>query len=281
MQYDTAAAIYTDLTVPSTSLLGLVLLLLVTLPLAAVAGFYTGKSRRATVLQQGKEIDMVVGETTLGAIMALLGLLLAFTFGNALTISQARKATLTEEAAALGTAFLRADYLAEPGRTELQKALLTYAETRVIADRAHRPEGFTPQEFLEETLSAQAVLWPLTLEATGGDTPPAIQSMVASAMNDALDAHLYRMQTSTLPISTYTHLMLLAAALMALFLLGNRAGMLGRQLTWRTFVLSGFLFFVMTTILDTQRGGEGLIRIDDTALKATIFDMRTALEGRT
>ncbi len=280
MEFETAAVIYTDLTVPTTRLWQLVVILAITLPAAAISGFLLGKIHRAKVLRRGEEVDMVVGETTLGAIMALLGLLLAFTFANALSISQARKATLTEEAAAIGTAFLRADYLADPGRTDLQNALLAYAETRLIKDRDLWPDGVDPQRFLERTLQAQGELWPLTLAATGGDTPPPIQSFVASAVNDAIDAHLYRMQNASVPISIYTHLMLLAAALTGLFVLGNRAGLLGRRLTWRTFVLSAFLFVVMSTILDTQRGNEGLIQLDDSALLATMYDMRLALEGR-
>ena len=33
----------------------------------------------------------------------------------------------------------------------------------------------------------------------------------------------------------------------------------------------------MTTIIDTQRGNEGFVRVDDTSLRATILDMELAL----
>lgn len=99
-------------------------------------------------------------------------------------------------------------------------------------------------------------------------------------MNDALDAHLVRMKTLSQPVSETTLLMIVMAALASLFLLGNRAGLMGRSLTWRTFVFSGFLFVVIMTILDTQRSNEGFARVDDTALRATIFDMEQALAGR-
>jgi hypothetical protein len=36
----------------------------------------------------------------------------------------------------------------------------------------------------------------------------------------------------------------------------------------------------MVTIIDTQRGTEGLIRADDSPLRAAIFDMEQALLGR-
>jgi hypothetical protein len=74
--------------------------------------------------------------------------------------------------------------------------------------------------------------------------------------------------------------MVFAATMAALFLLGERAGMLGRELTWRTFVLSAFLTVLMTTIVDVQRGYAGLIVHNQTPMHATIFDMNAALAGR-
>jgi hypothetical protein len=86
------------------------------------------------------------------------------------------------------------------------------------------------------------------------------------------------LQTLSAPISDYAQAMLLAAAIASLFLLGNRSGTIGRKLSWRTFVLSGFLFLVMTTIIDFQRGEEGFILTDEAALLATIFDMELAIQ---
>jgi len=124
---------------------------------------------------------------------------------------------------------------------------------------------------------AQAKLWPLMLELTRDPTPVPIKAFVAGAMNDALDAHLYRKEILSTPVSDVTQAMMLAAALNALFLLGNRAGMVGRTLTWRTFVFSGFLFVVMGTIIDMQRGNEGFIRTDDTALSPALWGVFRSL----
>lgn len=272
-----AASLYNQISLPLMSLGDVALVLFLILPSAAVLGHFSGKLRRAALVAASKDINNVVDETALGTILALLGLLLAFSFGNALSLSQARKAAIVNEAAALGTAFLRADYLAEPGRTELKRALLAYSRTRIVPDDGSINSLQSAQAFLALTLEAQAKLWPLTLEVTADPTPPPIQTFVAGAMNDAIDAHLSRVETLSNPVSDITLAMMLAAALFALFLLGNRAGMSGSALTWRTFMLSGFLFMVMITILDTQRGSEGFVRVDDTTLKATIFDMEQAM----
>jgi hypothetical protein len=227
----------------------------------------------------GQPVEALVGETTLGAILALLGLILAFTFANSLAVSQDRKATLNAEAAALGTAFLRADYLPDPGRTDLQQALLAYAQTRIVPPDTRFDSKAAVLEFVAESLRAQAVLWPLTLEATADPVPPPIKSFVAGAVNDALDAHIDRMQTLSVPVANVTQGMMLSIAVVALFLLGNRSGLAGRPLTWRTFVFAYSLFAVMVTITDIQRSNEGFVRLDDASLRATIFDMEQALAG--
>ncbi|WP_424975066.1 hypothetical protein [Dinoroseobacter sp. S124A] len=273
----TAASVYEDMHLPVLSMGGIVILLLVLLPAAAVIGHALGRRQRQRTLAAGREVDKVTGETSLGAILGILGLLLAFSFGNALTLAQTRKSTVIDEAAALGTVFLRADYLAEPGRTELREAIYAYTQTRVVPDASQMSDAHGVRDFLETTLTAQAALWPATLAATAAPVPPPTATFVASAMNDALDAHLYRMQTFAVPVADITQGMVLAAALASLFLLGNRSGMHGRALSWRTFMFSGFLFVVMVTIVDVQRSSAGLVKTDQSPLLVTLFDMEQAL----
>jgi hypothetical protein len=280
MEHTTSAALYRGLSLSHLSLPQIVAILVIGLPLAAALGFLAGRRQRRKLMGNSAEIDKIVGQTTMNAFLALLGLLLAFAFGDSLRISESFKGTITDEAAALGTAFLRADYLAEPGRTELQAALLDYARTRVVPRGVPIGTRKEAEAFLEKTLTAQAELWPRTLAATRDPTPPPIQSFVAGAVNAVLDAHLYRIAALSVPVSVYTQFMVLAAAVTAVFLLANRTGMLGRTLTWRTFAFSLFLCAVMYVIADIRRGSEGLIRVDDSALIATIFDMEQTLANR-
>jgi len=213
----------------------------------------------------------------MGAILALLGLLVAFLFGNSLGWAEDGKQAVLLEANALGTAYLRADLLPEPGRLALKEALLAYAETRVPAS-SDFATGDGARAFLAATLEAQGRLWPATLEATAAPVPAATQSFVAGAVNDVIDAHAVRMAVLNRPAADLTGLMVVAAALTGLFLVGNRSAMQGRSLTWRTFLFAGFLWVVMTTIADLQRPLEGAIRADYSLLEATLADMRRSLE---
>jgi hypothetical protein len=280
MEAATAAALYTEITLPVIGIWWVALLLLILLPAAVVLGHRTGIARRRRFEAQGREDELIATDAAVGAILALLGLLLAFSFGNALSTSQATRAAITNEAAALGTAFLRADYLPDPGRTSLQVAILEYSKTRVPPRGRALTDIAEVEAFLDLSLRAQAKLWPLTLAATADPVPPPVQTFVAGAINDALDAHLYRVETLAIPVSEVSQVMLLIAALSSLFVIGNLAGSEGRTLNWRSFVLSAILIVVMVTILDTQRTNEGFIRVDLTALVVTIFDMEQALSGR-
>lgn len=275
----TSAPLFTEITVPDLALWQVAAILLVCLPLALLLGFAAGRAKRRRPTDEG--VEKVAGETAMNAFLTLFGLLLAFTFGNALNVSESIKSAITNEAAALGTAFLRADYLAEPGRTALQTALLDYARTRVVSGHLPIDTEEKATAFLETSLSAQAKLWPLTLEATQRpETPPAIQAFVAGAMNEALDAHLFRLATLSVPISSFTQWVALAGGVLALFLVGDRLAMLGHALTWQIFVFALFLAAVMYTVVDIRRSAEGLVVVDDSALDATIFDMEQALASR-
>lgn len=277
MESLTAVGVYGEVSLPTLSLGATVILLLVALPTAALIGHAFGRRQRTRILAAGKQVDKMIGETSLGAVLALLGLLLAFSFGNALSTAQIRKLTIIDEAAALGTAFLRADYAAEPARTELKTVIFEYTQTRLVPSVSELGDKAGVLQFLETTLEAQAKLWPATLAATQAPLPPAQASFIASAVNDAIDAHLYRMQTFSVPVSDITQLMVLATALASLFLLGNRAGMQGRVLSWRTFMFSGFLFIVMVTILDVQRSLVGFVQVDQSPIMVTLIDMENAL----
>lgn len=273
-----AAAHYSQITLPVFGLGAMAVFLAVFLPAFAVLGFVTGRATRQRRLEAGQEVDLRAGETSLGAIMALLGLLLAFSFGGALSLLDARKSEIIAEANALGTAFLRADYLPEPAGTELKTALRDYARTRIVPEGGAITREAEARDFIARSLEAQARLWPLTLEATQGeDVPPAVATFVAGAVNDVLDAHAVRMRSLSVPVAELSQVIVVITALAALFLLGNRSGIAGRPLTWRTFIFSAILFAVMMTVIDVQRAAHGLIRVDQSALVATLADMEAQL----
>jgi len=273
MEPFTLPEVYERITLPLLGLGTTALVLVVLLPTFAILGFLTGRRNRNRKIASGDEVDLRAGEASLGAIMALLGLLLAFSFGSALSLLESRKSDIITEANALGTAYLRAAYLTEPSRSELMSALHDYARTRIIPETGGIVSTEDARAFIERSLAAQERLWPLTVAATADPLPPAIATFVAGSVNDVLDAHQLRMRSISVPVSELSQVIVVVTALAALFLLGNRAGMAGRALTWRTYTFAGLLVLVMVTVLDVQRASQGFIRVDQSALKATLAAM--------
>jgi hypothetical protein len=277
LDLETTALVYEEITLPTFGIGTAAFLLAVLLPSFAILGFLSGRSIRRRRLEAGQEVDLRAGEASLGAIMALLGLLLAFSFGSALSLLESRKTDIITEANALGTAFLRADYLPEPGRSDLREALYAYAQTRIVSETQGIASAEEIRAFIDRSLQAQAPLWPLTVELTAPPVPAPIATFVAGSVNDVLDAHQLRMRSLAVPVAELSQGIVILTALAGLFLLGNRSGIAGRQLTWRIFMFSALLLLVMITVIDVQRATQGVIRVDQSALKAAILDMQASL----
>ena len=121
---------------------------------------------------KGKKQDSR-GDTVLAAMLAMLGLMLAFTYSFTVGRSDNRKSAALAEVNAVGTAFARADLLEEPHRTNLKTRLLDFTRAISIDDGA-----FLQSYQIEQTLArvdrARDAIWPVTREmvaARGTITP--------------------------------------------------------------------------------------------------------------
>lgn len=245
-------------------------------PLAAIAGWRFGRRSHQARGMKKPAPESAQGEATLNALLALLGLLLAFSFGFALSRADARRITQVEEATAISTAFLRADLLPEPGRSALREAIGDYARTRY----SERRIGSSQEDlnaFLAKTLEAQSRLWPTAIAALTPETSPAIAAHVTNGITEVLDAHTRRLAAGIDGVPMIAKIMVLLYVVTALFLVGNQSGLQGRQLSWQVFALSFSLPSVMLLVVDFERPGEGFVRLDRTIMKITLSEVDTAL----
>ena len=92
-------------------------------------GFRVG-ARQKLLHLQGDE--GAYSDVTVTAMLTLLALMLAFTYSFSMSRADLRKQAQIAEVNALGTAFLRADLLPEPGRSEVRQRLYDYTESRYV-----------------------------------------------------------------------------------------------------------------------------------------------------
>jgi hypothetical protein len=151
--------------------------------LAVEAGYRFGKWRRT---HASEEKVGPVG-AMVGSLLALLAIMLAFTFNLAATRFDARRQAVLEEANAIGTTYLRTRLLPEPQRADIAELLRIYTELRVrnVAE-ARITEVMTGSEKLHEQIWSQAV-------AAAEKTPGSITTgLFLQSLNQVIDLHSKR-----------------------------------------------------------------------------------------
>lgn len=231
---------------------------------ATMAGHLFGVRARVR-LGDGSTADL---GTTLGGLLGLLGLMLAFTFGMAGDRFDRRKALVVEEANAIGTAFLRTDFIPEPQRTQARDLLRDYAQSRLdVADKDKLPGAIVRSEKI------QVEIWKVTAAAAAASPIPTV-ALYASAVNEMIDMHGRRVAAALRnPIPPTIFATLYAVALLVLAVTGYSRGMAGDRSALATAALTLVLAVVFALILDLDRPYEGLLTVSQQALRDVLSSM--------
>ena len=124
------------------------------------------------------------------AVLALLGLLLGFSFAVAAARHEARRELLVEEANSIGTTALRAQLLPEPHAAKIVQLLREYVPLRI---EAHREGQFSDR--FERTRKRSAELrdgmWAEAVGAAAERPSPITASFIAS-LNQTIDLEATR-----------------------------------------------------------------------------------------
>ena len=167
-------------------------------------GYRLGRWRRS---RNEQEKEAPVG-AMVGTMLGLLAFMMTFTFGFATSRFDARRQVLLEEANAIGTAYLRADFLAEPRRSESKSLLTKYVDLRLEAANGNDLSGSIGRsEELHQKLWVQAV--------SSGETNPGsiVVGLYIQSLNEVIDLHAKRVQValrSRIRTTIWTALFLIA-----------------------------------------------------------------------
>ena len=240
---------------------------------ALESGFWMGLRKFHVEANSEKAVR---GDVTLGSMLALLGLILAFTYAFSLSRADHRKEAIVHEANAIGTAFLKADLAAEPGRSELRGRLLEYARTRLVtAEMVATPEAL--QATLARSLEAQSHLWPATKQVLQGDVPGPIKSSIIQAVTGVLDAHNKRLAAVHDRLPDAILVLLTFVAMVSVAVAGYQAGLTGSMNHWRRGAFVLILAALILIIIDFDRSYEGAIQINQETIASLISNLERAL----
>jgi len=189
------------------------------------------------------------------AVLGLLALLMGFTFSLALDRYEDRRELVLQEANAIGTAYLRAQLLPEPSRSQLSATLMAYTANRLDLSRPH-DERFDALLAANDEMLVD--LWAQTKQVPviAGANP--ITGLFVASVNDVidLDASRKNARASKVPSAVYAVLMiyiLIAAAILGYSLIGFWA-------RFAAVILFGLLNLSLLLILDIDRPLVGELR---------------------
>jgi hypothetical protein len=196
------------------------------------------------------------------SILALVALVLGFTFSLAASRFDARRLAVLEEANAIGTAYLRARLLPEPQRTKISNLLREYVEVRVHAtEKGQTPQALKRSEELHNRLWAQAAA------AAEADSHSIVTGVFIQSLNNVIDLHATRVfvgMHSRIPLVIWIGLF--GLAMLGMAAVGYQCALSATRRSPAMLALILAFSVVLLLIADLDRGQEGWLRVSQQAL---------------
>jgi hypothetical protein len=242
-------------------------------------GFRLGKSAQSTAKKaQASQVRAIMG-----AGLGLLAFMLAFTFSTAQSHFEARVQNLAEEARIARNAFLQAELLAEPLRTEAKSLLKDYITLRSIKlSRDGDNAADQVSDFLHESERMQAQLWSLAVEAERQAKTLQVDNKAGDLFMASIlaltDVHYTRVHAAVMNRIPFTiWLTLYLMAILSMIIMGYQAGLTDRRSPVATITLALAFSSVIILITDLDRPIMSFFDINTQLLTDLQQDMETDL----
>ncbi len=214
--------------------------------------------------------------TVEGAVFALLGLLIAFTFSGAASRFDVRRNLVVQETNAIGTAYLRLDLLPTSAQPALRDLFRRYVDSRLETYRKF-PDVEAIEAELAHSTQLQGEIWNQVVVAGRQEgAPPPATMLLLPALNDMIDI------TTTRTMATQTHPPVVIFAM--LFGLGLASALLagygmagGRSRNWLHIIsFAAVMALAVYVIIDIEYPRLGLIRVD--AFDQALAELRASMK---
>ena len=206
-----------------------------------------------------------------GALLGLVGLILAFGLSLAVGRYQDRRTDVVTDANAIGTAYLRAQTIAEPGRSDSLALLRTYTDLAIKVTR-EVPGSSSLAATTAEQGRVQRDLWRLAGEAMNRNPQGSAPRLYVDSLNAMIDEQTVRLSGLNNRVPNAVLWLELLAAALALGILALYLSMLGRgHVTVGAAAILVSILVVVT--FDLDRPTRGMITVPATPLVATRASM--------
>lgn len=204
------------------------------------------------------------------AILALLGLLLAFTFSLSLAKHDQRRLMVVTDSNAIGDFHTCVSLLKEPVRARLQGVIHRYVERRLALVKGHIDEQ-TLQRELDQLHEMHNQMQALVEEAVDRGTPIAVPFV--NTLNELTSSHAARLASlrDRLPASIVSLLFL--AAVVSMVLVGMQQRESGQLTVGATIGFIALVSMVVWVTLDLNQPRRGLITVSQEPMQRVLAGM--------
>jgi hypothetical protein len=190
------------------------------------------------------------------ATLTLLALIIGFTFSMAVGRYDQRKNYEEEEANAIGTEYLRADFLSAAEAAKVRQLLRSYLDQRILFYTTRDREGLARID--AKTAELQAELWAAVRAPVAAQATP-VMALVASGMNDVLNTQGYTQAAwlNRIPAAAWALMSVIAVGCTLLVGIGAKSPVNARVLV--ILPLTVAVAFFLIADIDSPR--QGVIQI--------------------
>lgn len=212
-------------------------------------GFFLGNRAHRSVEEKESAVSGVSG-----AILGLTAFMLAFTFGIVAQRYDARKELVREDANAIRTTYLRADFMAEPDRSQTRALIRRYLDVRIAFTEGRSVSDKSVETWMAESDRIQRRLWELAVANAARDMNSDVAALYVESLNEVFDVNALRKAVGLQArVPAVIWLVLISLIVLGMMSIGYHTGIAGSKRSKATLILAISFALVITVIAVLDR----------------------------
>ncbi len=228
-------------------------------------GFLLGSRFGSPDEKLDRQLSLVRASTA-----GLVAFLIGFAFSGAASRSIERLDVVVKEANAIGTAYLRADTIKEPQRSELKAALKEYTADRVQMLGQSGSDRIRP--LLAKVGGLHERMWSAAIKATENNAP--LMALVLPPINDVIDLHSTHLAAARRHLPLPLMAALLCSVAISIGLMGFGNGRVGRRFSQIDAVYGVVLAAALWMTIDLDYPSIGVFRLNNLSFVEALAAMK-------
>jgi hypothetical protein len=216
-----------------------------------------------------------------GTVLGLVAFILAFTFGIVFNRYDARKDLVKQEANAIGTAWLRSDFLPEPDRAEAKGLIRDYLEKSLAFVQGRDASAERARTAISETRQLLDRLWEMAVAHARQDMNSDVAALYVESLNEVINLRALRIavvRQARMP--AFIWVMLFSLTGLGMMSVGYQTGIAGSKRSMARPILAASFALVIALIAALDRPDSGVLRVSQQAQLDLLSSMGKSVENR-